>query len=128
MDLTEAARRVAEQLSAKDSADVGVTVGVVPAGWLDVHVHSRNPVTWFHSGVNLHADGRVTLPPSDDGCTPIGTPATVAGTASDARTAASDAAATSRLCGYGRPKLSTVVSKATTGASCETAVCTSAEG
>lgn len=81
MDLTEAARRVAEQLSARDSADVGVTVGVVPAGWLDVHVHSRNPVAWFHSGVNLHADGRVTLPPSDDGCTPVGTPDTPVGTA-----------------------------------------------
>lgn len=44
-------------------------------------MHSKNPVIWFHAGVDLHADGRVTLPPSDDGCTPIGTPHTLVGTA-----------------------------------------------
>jgi hypothetical protein len=58
-----------------------VKVVIVPAGWLSVHVHSTNPVTWFHSRVELHADGRVTEPPSDDGCTPIGTAHTIVGTA-----------------------------------------------
>src|SRR3954471_16573869 len=81
MDLEEAARLIAERVNGKDSVDVGVKVEIVPAGWLNVHVHSRNPVTWFHAGVELHADGRVTLPPSDDGCTPIGTPHTLVGTA-----------------------------------------------
>ena len=71
MDLEEAARLVAERVDGKESVDVGVKVELVPAGWLDVHVHSRNPVLWFHAGVNLHADGRVSLPPSDDGCTPV---------------------------------------------------------
>ena len=41
--------------------------------------------------------------------------ATVAGTAPDARTAASDAVATARFCGYGRPWLMSVDSSATTG-------------
>ena len=41
--------------------------------------------------------------------------ATVAGTAPDSRTAASDAVATSRFCGYGRPWLISVDSSATTG-------------
>jgi hypothetical protein len=81
MDLEEAARLIAERINGKDSVDVGVKVEIVPAGWLDVHVHSRNPITWFHAGVDLHADGRVTLPPSDDGCTPIGTPHTLVGAA-----------------------------------------------
>jgi hypothetical protein len=81
VDLEEAARLIAERVNGKDSADVDVKVEVVPAGWLDVHVHSKNPVLWFHDGVDLHADGRVTLPPSDDGCTPIGTPHTLVGTA-----------------------------------------------
>jgi hypothetical protein len=82
MDLEEAARLVAERVNGRNSVDVGVKVEVVPAGWLSVEVHSRNPVTWFHAGVDLHADGRVTLPPSDDGFTRIGTPHTLAGTAS----------------------------------------------
>jgi hypothetical protein len=81
MDLEEAARLIAERVNGKASVDVGVKVEIVPAGWLSVHVHSRNPATWFHAGVELHADGRVTLPPSDDGCTPIGTPHTLVGTA-----------------------------------------------
>src|SRR3954468_7625058 len=81
MDLEEAARLIAERVNGKDSVDIGVKVEIVPAGWLNVHVHSRNPVTWFHAGVDLHADGRVSLPPSDDGCTQIGTPHTVVGTA-----------------------------------------------
>jgi hypothetical protein len=46
---------------------------------LDVHVRSRNPVTWYHSGVELHPDGRVVLPPDDDGCTPVGTRSTTVG-------------------------------------------------
>jgi hypothetical protein len=81
MDLEEAARLIAERVNGKNSVDVGVKVEIVPAGWLSIHVHSRNPVLWFHAGVELHADGRVTLPPSDDGCTPIGTPHTLVGTA-----------------------------------------------
>ena len=40
--------------------------------------------------------------------------ATVAGTAPDSRTAASEASATSRFCGYGRPWLISVDSRATT--------------
>ena len=56
MDLEEAARLIAERVNGKDSVDVGVKVEIVPAGWLNVHVHSRNPVTWFHAGVELHAD------------------------------------------------------------------------
>jgi hypothetical protein len=83
MDLEAAAGLIAGRLDGRDSADVGVAVDVVPAGWLRVQVHSKNPVTWFHSGVELHADGRVTLPPSDDGCTPIGMPHTLVGTAAD---------------------------------------------
>lgn len=81
MDLEEAARLIAERVNGKDSVDVGVKVEIVPAGWLNVHVHSRNPVTWFHAGVDLHTDGRVSLPPSDDGCTPLGTPHTLVRTA-----------------------------------------------
>ena len=81
MDLTEARNRIAERLDGSGSADVGVKVEIVPAGWLAVHLHSSNPVVWFHAGVDLHPDGRVTLPPSDDGCTPLGTPDTLVGTA-----------------------------------------------
>jgi hypothetical protein len=80
-DLEEVRRLVAERLDGRDSADVAVTVEVVSAGWLRVHAHSRNPVAWYHSGVQLHADGRVVLPPSDDGSTPLGTPSTPVGTA-----------------------------------------------
>src|SRR3954462_11832801 len=76
MDLEEAARLIVERVNGKDSVDVGVKVEIVPAGWLSVHVHSRNPANWFHTGVEVDADGRVPLPPSDDGCSPIGTPHT----------------------------------------------------
>jgi hypothetical protein len=72
---------VSERLSGRDSADVGVEVAIVPAGWLDVHIHSRNPVMWLHTGVELHPDGRVLRPPADDGCTPVGTPHELVGTA-----------------------------------------------
>jgi hypothetical protein len=81
MDLAEARNRIAERIAGRESDDVGVKVEIVPAGWLAVHLHSSNPVVWFHAGVDLHPDGRVTLPPSDDGCTPIGTPHTEVGTA-----------------------------------------------
>jgi hypothetical protein len=81
MDLIEARNRIAERLDGRGSADVGVTVEVVAAGWLAVRLRSDNPVVWFHAGVDLHPDGRVTLPPSDDGCTPLGTPHTEVGTA-----------------------------------------------
>lgn len=81
MDLDTVARLVTERLSGRASADVGIEIGIVGAGWLDVRVHSQNPVTWYHSGVRLHPDGRVVLPPSDDGCTPPGTPTVPLGTA-----------------------------------------------
>lgn len=87
MDLDEARRLVAERLTGKESANVGVQATVVPAGWLSVHVHSKNPVIWFHCGVDLHPDGRVSLPPSDDGCTPVGTPGTLLATATDVASA-----------------------------------------
>src|SRR6187200_538922 len=51
--------------------------------------------------------------------------ATVAGTAPAARTAASDALATSMFCGYGRPWLISVDSRATTGPPAATAAETS---
>src|SRR4051794_185088 len=81
MDVNEAARLVSERLSGRDSVDVGVKVEVVPAGWLSVHIHSRNPAMWLHTGVELHSDGRVLQPPADDGCTPIGTPHKLVGSA-----------------------------------------------
>lgn len=81
MDLIEARNRIAERIADRESDDVRVRIEIVPAGWLAVHLHSCNPVIWFHAGVDLHPDGRVTLPPSDDGCTPLGTPGTVVGTA-----------------------------------------------
>lgn len=56
-------------------------VEVVPAGWLKVHVRSRNPIVWSHAEVDLHADGRVTRPPDDDGFRPFGAPHTAVGTA-----------------------------------------------
>ena len=51
--------------------------------------------------------------------------ATVAGTAPPVRTAASDAGATSRFCGYGRPWLMSVDSRATTGVPSARAAATS---
>ncbi len=51
--------------------------------------------------------------------------ATVAGTAPEARTAASDAVATSTFCGYGRPWLMSVDSRATTGMPSRSASATS---
>ena len=51
--------------------------------------------------------------------------ATVAGTAPLSRTAASDALATSMFCGYGRPWLMSVDSRATTGTPSRRAAATS---
>ena len=51
--------------------------------------------------------------------------ATVAGTAPEDRTAASDAVATSTFCGYGSPWLMSVDSRATTGVPSRSASATS---
>lgn len=60
MDLEQARHRITERIGGRASDDVGVRVEIVPGGWQAVELHNRNPILWFHAGVDLHPDGRVS--------------------------------------------------------------------